>query len=111
MFYFRNKALYRAEDEPADMFKIDFYLMKVKTLKLKILTLVFFLTSRESQELKGIMDYFYFVLESFVLIHNFFLQSSGQVASGCEHLLQCFKFPISADTTGQHTQGQQVLVC
>lgn len=61
--------------------------------------------------LKLIMDYFCFVLAYLALIHNSPLQSRGRVACGYEHLLQCFKFSISADTTGQHTQRQQVLVC
>ena len=45
------------------------------------------------------------------LIHNSFIHPSGRVAFGCEHFLQCVKLSISADTTGQHTQRQQDLVC
>ena len=49
LFYFQNKAVYRAEDSPRDIcLKL---LLPDKGKKLKFLILVFFLTSRENQEL------------------------------------------------------------
>ena len=49
VFFFQNKAVYRAEDRPTDMFKDDFYLIKVKTKNVSFF--FFFPTSRENQEL------------------------------------------------------------